>query len=154
VTKKTYNERLHNTDDMPRIEDMSENETFIKRYGGTQMLIAAPMQYNKIMARVPKGKIITSETVRAYLAKEAGATSTCHMTAGLFINICAHASVERGETDFPWWRTLRSKGELNDKCPEGLLGHKARLESEGHEIIPKGKKMYIKDYEKSLWDIE
>ena len=46
--------------------------------------------------------------------------------------------------------TLKSGGELNPKYPGGIEDQKARLESEGHRVIQKGKKYLVENYEKSL----
>jgi len=115
------------------------------------MLIAAPMQYNEIMAKIPEGKIITADRIRARLASQAGADVTCPLTAGLFTNVCAHAAVERGDRSFPWWRTLKAKGELNDKYPEG---QKLLLETEGHTVVQRGKRSFVADYENKLAELE
>jgi alkylated DNA nucleotide flippase Atl1 len=154
MAKKTNNKILNDSRDMPKIVDLSEKPKFVSRYGGTKMLIAAPLQYNEIMAKVPAGKIITSDKIRAFLANNAGADVTCPLTAGIFMNICAHASLERENDKIPYWRTVKSKGELNEKFPEGIDGQKLRLESEGHQIVQKGKKYFVKDYENLIWDIE
>lgn len=61
------------------------------------------------------------------------------------------SSVERGGTDeTPWWRTLKKDGELNEKYPEGIDGQKLRLEMEGHTVVQKGKRYFVKDYEQNL----
>ena len=154
MPKKTYNEKLNSPGKLPQIEDLSDKPEAVARFGGNRMLVAAPMQYNEIMAKVPEGKIITSDKVRAHLASQAGAHVTCPLTAGIFINICAHAAAERGDSGFPYWRTAKTKGELNEKYPEGIDGQKLRLEMEGHEVIQKGKRYFVKDYESKLWEIQ
>ncbi|MFB0920304.1 MAG: MGMT family protein [Oscillospiraceae bacterium] len=150
MAKKTYNEKLHSPGGLPKIEDLSEKPESVKRLGGTKMLIAAPMQYNEIMAKISYGKVTTVDRVRAYLAIEAKADVTCPLTAGIFINICAHASVERAADAIPWWRTLKSQGELNEKYPEG---QRLLLEAEGHTIIQKGKRYFVSNFEKKLFDL-
>jgi len=52
----------------------------------------------------------------------------------------------------PYWRTLKTGGELNEKYPGGVAAQAARLETEGHTIEPgKGKKPpKVKDYEQAL----
>ncbi len=58
-----------------------------------------------------------------------------------------------GKTDITaYWRTLKSKGELNEKYPGGVEAQSARLRAEGHTIEPaKGKKPpKVKDFEKAL----
>lgn len=151
MAKKTYNEKLHSTGDLPKLEDLLEKPEAAKRLGGAQMLIAAPMQYNDIMAKIPNGKITTVDRIRAYLAKQAGADVTCPLTAGIFTNICAHASVERIADEIPWWRTLKAKGELNEKYPEG---QKLLLEMEGHIIVQKGKRHFVLNFEENLFELE
>lgn len=69
------------------------------------------------------------------------------MTAGIFVNVCAHASVERGTDHIPWWRTLKARGELNEKYPDGIDGQKLRLEAEGHTILQRGKRYFVEEYE-------
>ena len=154
---KTYNEKLNSAGDLPKIVDISDQPKAVQRMGGTKMLIAEPMRYNGIMAGVPEGKVITVDRIRAYLAAQAGADFTCPLTAGIFTNICAHASEERDRSGtagehgkIPWWRTLRAKGELNEKYPEGIDGHKLRLEMEGHIVIQKGKRYFVLGYEEAL----
>ena len=151
MAKKTFNEKLQNSGDLPKIEDLSAKPEAVARFGGAKLLIAAPMQYNEIMARVPEGKVITVDRIRNYLAKQAHADATCPLTAGIFVNICAHAGMERNTEQIPWWRTLKSKGELNDKFPNG---QRTLLEMEGHIVIQKGKRWFVKDFEDKLYDLE
>jgi alkylated DNA nucleotide flippase Atl1 len=55
----------------------------------------------------------------------------------------------------PYWRTLKSKGELNEKYPGGLEGQTVRLQKEGHivEHDRKGRPKKVKDFEKSLVEV-
>ena len=57
---------------------------------------------------------------------------------------------EKGIT--PYWRTLKSGGELNPKYPGGVEDQAVRLKDEGHVVeAGRGKdKMKVKDYEKKL----
>ena len=126
----------------------------MKRFGGSKLLIATPLQYNEVMARVPEGKVITTDRIRAYLAEKSDADATCPLTAGIFINICAHASEERDIDKIPYWRTLKANGELNEKYPNGIDGQKLLLEMEGVTVFQKGKRYFVKNYEESLWDID
>ena len=153
MPKKTYNQKLNSPGDLPQIEDLSNKPDAVARFGGSKLLVAAPMQYNTVMARVPDGLVITMDRVRAYLAAEAGADATCPLTAGIFANICAHASEERDSDKIPWWRTLKTKGELNEKYPGGADGQKLLLEQEGHAVIQKGKRYFVKDFESVIWEI-
>ena len=150
MAKKSYNQKLTDSKDLPVITPVSDPKT-IARYGGGQMLIAPPLSYDAIMKAVPKGKVITSDRIRDYLAKKHGADYTCPLTAGIFINIAAHASEERGGTDpTPYHRTLRKEGELNEKYPGGIEIQKMWLEAEGHTVIQKGKRYFVENYRDAL----
>lgn len=75
-------------------------------------------------------------------------------TTGIFSWIAAHAAVEaaaEGAKDTtPYWRTLKSKGELNPKYPGGIAGLKRKLSGEGHNVIQKGKRFFVEDFETRL----
>ena len=118
------------------------------------MLIAAPLQYHQKMAKVPLGKLTTTAHIRAQLAAEAGADLTCPLTAGIFVNIAARASVEQQDASFGYWRTLKSGGELNEKYPEGIEGQSLRLMAEGHQVIQRGKRSFVIGYEDQLADLK
>lgn len=66
--KKTYNEKLQGSKDMHKIEEITDPKQIL-RYGGTKLLIAPPLIYDKVMRTVPKKKVITLDYLRAYLAK-------------------------------------------------------------------------------------
>jgi alkylated DNA nucleotide flippase Atl1 len=56
---------------------------------------------------------------------------------------------ETGSGDItPYWRTLKSKGELNEKYPGGVEAQAALLEKEGHTIDRRKKTPVVKDWEK------
>ncbi len=152
MAKRSFNDKLHDSADMPKISIL-EDPKAIAQYGGTKLLIAPPIAYDELMRKVPAGKLITSDRIRAHLATRYGADNTCPLTAGIFINIAAKASLERGMDETPFWRTLKKDGELNEKYPEGIEGQKQRLELEGHTVIQKGKRYFVKDYEKALYQL-
>ena len=154
MAKKTFNEKLHFSGDLPKVETITNPKT-VARFGGTRMAVAPATDYDTIMKKIPKGKLITSSEIRNVIAKKYKADYTCQLTAGIFINIAANASRERecqGSKDLtPYWRTLKKDGELNEKYPDGTDAQQKFLESEGHEIIKKGKRYFVKDYEKKLF---
>ena len=86
------------------------------------------------------------------MAKKYKAGCACPMTAGIFINVAANASEERGGKNItPWWRTLKKDGQLNEKFPGGIDHQKMLLEQEGHTVIQKGKRYLVENYEKKLY---
>lgn len=154
MAKKTFNEKLNDSKNMPEVKVITDPKS-VARYGGERMLIAPPLAYDEIMRSVPKGKVITAGRIRDYLAVKHHADFTCPLTAGIFMNIAAHASAERGNNNpTPFFRTLKKDGELNEKYPDGIDGQKLLLEMEGHKIIQKGKRYFVKDYEQKLWEID
>lgn len=156
MSRKTFNDKLKDSKDMPKIV-VIENKRSIDRYGGQNMLIAPPIFYNGIMSEIPYGKVITAKDIREFLAKRIGADFTCPMTTGIFINLSARASCERDGDRIPFWRTLKTDGELNPKYPGGIEYQKKKLEDEGHEIYTRGRKnirYFVKDYENNLYNLE
>jgi len=158
VPKKSFNEKLNNAKGLPKVEFINFDNKMAKRFGCGHMLVAAPIEYDEAMKKIPKGKLITSDEIRAYLAKKHGADFTCQLTAGIFINIAANASQERedsGRKDLtPYWRTLKKGGTLNEKYPGGIDRQRMLLEMEGHEVIQKGKRYFVKDFEKALYQLK
>ena len=153
--KKDFNKMMNNNKDMPKIVRIDDPEG-IKKWGGEYMVIAPPLSYDAYMKKIPKGKVITSSEIRKRVAKDNKVDVTCPLTAGIFINICAWASHQRKDDITPYWRVLKTNGELNPKYPGGIDDQKKKLESEGHKIIEKGtknKKYYVEDYEKSLYKL-
>ena len=151
--KTTFNQKLRDSRDMPKVVEVTDPKAKAI-FGGSKLLIAEPMAYDRIMRTVPPGKVVTADGIRQYLAKKHGADATCPLTAGIFITLAAKASLERGTDPTPYWRTLKKDGELNEKYPEGIDGQKLHLEMEGHTVIQKGKKYYVKDYREKLFKID
>ena len=106
------------------------------------------------MRRVPRGKLITINEIRSALAQKHGATVGCPITTGIFAWIAAHAADEAStagkKRTTPYWRTLKSGGELNAKYPGGIAALKKLLEAEGHRVVPKGKRWLVEGYEANL----
>jgi len=88
------------------------------------------------------------------LARTHGATVGCPITTGIFAWIAAHAAKEAAaegkKKTTPYWRTLKTGGELNAKYPGGVAALKKLLEAEGHNVIPKGKRWLVEGYADKL----
>ena len=151
--KKDFNAMLHDNKDMPKFQIITDIKS-IEKYGGSKMYFAPPIDYDKVMRKIPHGKVITVERIRKYFAEQSGADFTEPITAGIFVSISAWASYQRSENETPYWRTLKANGELNPKYPGGIDEQRLRLEAEGHTILSKGRtnvKYYVKDYENVLF---
>jgi alkylated DNA nucleotide flippase Atl1 len=145
MARLTYNQKLNDSRNFPVVKEITDIKQAL-RHGGPKMLIAPPLAYDAAMRAVPFGRVITADAVRTVLAKAHGADFTCPLTAGIFINVAAHASAERGTFDTPYWRTLKAGGELNEKYPGGIDDQKLRLEAEGHRIEKRGARWFVADY--------
>ena len=81
----------------------------------------------------------------------------CPITCGIFAWIAAHAAEEAasaGESDItPYWRTLKTGGELNPKYPGGIEQLRVMLEAEGHRVVPKGRRYLVANYEQHVVDL-
>jgi len=150
--RKSWTEKLADSRGLPRVEKVTEKMS--KRWGTGTVVIPAPMEVDEIMRKVPEGKLVTINEIRAALAKKHKATIGCPITTGIFAWIAAHAAEEQrqeGKKDItPYWRTLKTGGVINPKYPSGVESQKELLEKEGHKVIQKGKKYVVVDYKKSL----
>jgi alkylated DNA nucleotide flippase Atl1 len=150
--RSTWQEKLANDKGLPKVEAIPDKMS--KRWGEGTVAIPAPKEIDDIMKKVPRGKLITINDIRRSIAGRHGASIGCPMTTGIFAWIAASAAAEEEaegkEQITPYWRTLKSGGELNPKYPGGVEGQRARLEAEGHRVVPRGKKYVVEDFEKSL----
>ena len=151
MRKKSWTEKLADSKDLPRIERITGKMS--KRWGSGTVVIPAPKEVEAIMRKIPRGKLITINEIRAALAKKHGATIGCPITTGIFAWIAANAAEEQraeGRKDItPYWRTLKSGGIVNEKYPD-LRRQVKLLEEEGHKLIRKGKKYIVEGFEESL----
>src|SRR5437016_9774919 len=135
--KKTWSEKLADSKDLPKVARVRGKMT--KRWGPGIMVIPAPLEVDGLMKQVPKGRVVTINELRTALAAKHKADFACPITTGIFSWIAAHAAAEAeaegAKRVTPYWRTLKTGGELNPKYPEGVEGIAKRLRAEGHKII-------------------
>ncbi len=150
--KKTWREQLMDSKDLPKVVQLNENGQIHLK--AKTMAIPSPLAVDAIMAKVPKGKLTTIDEIRRQVAKDNCADIGCQLTCGIFAWIVANAAEEAaaaGEKKItPYWRTLKSNGELNPKYPGGVEAQKKRLEAEGHTIFQKRVKWFVEDFEAKL----
>ncbi len=155
--RKSWQEKLADDKDLPRVVEITDKMS--ARWGTGTVVIPAPREVDEIMRQVPRGKLVTMTEIRALLAQKHGATIGCPLTTGMFANIAARAAEEaaaEGKRNItPYWRTLKSSGELNEKFPGGVEAQAAHLKEEGHTIEPgKGKKPpKVRDFERALQEL-
>jgi len=139
--KKSMREKLADSKDLPKT-----------------IVVPAPLEVDALMKQVPPGKIATITEIRATLARQHRTDVACPMTTGIFAWMAAQAAEEAeaaGEADItPYWRTLKTGGELNAKYPGGIKDQKRRLEAEGHKVAKKGRTTIVRDFERALFRFE
>ena len=150
--KKSWQEKLADSKDLPKVEKITENMS--QRWGTGTFVIHAPIEVDALMKKIPKGKLITINEIREFLAKKHKASIACPITTGIFAWVAAHAAkeaeLEGKKRITPYWRTLKTGGILNEKYPGGIEGLTKLLEKEGHKVIQKGKKHIVVDYDKKI----
>src|SRR6266480_267315 len=135
--KKSWRQKLANNKGLPKVGEVSGKMS--KRRGEGTMVIPAPVEVDELMKTVPKGRLVTINELRAALAARHKVTFACPITTGIFSWIAAHAAAEAeaagAKRITPYWRTLKTGGELNPKYPGGLPALRSRLQAEGHRIL-------------------
>ena len=120
------------------------------------MVIPAPLEVDALMKQVPRGRLATINELRAALAARHHTSFACPLTTGIFSWIAAHAANEAEEGGAkritPYWRTLKTGGEINPKYPGGAEQVARRLRAEGHSIAQRGKRVFVAHYEKALFN--
>jgi hypothetical protein len=147
--RKTWREKLADDKDLPRVIKLEGKVA--TRFGNGTMVIPAPREVDALMRKVPRGKLTTIDQLRAALATKHGTTTACPITTGIFAWIAAYAADEAadaGEANVtPYWRALKAKGELNPKYPGGIPAISARLRAEGHAVVSRGKRWFVREFE-------
>lgn len=149
--KRSWREKLADDKGLPRVERIEGDRT--RRWGEGTFVIPAPREVDALMRKVPEGRLLLMDDLRAALAREHGATIACPLTTGIFAWIASHAAAEAealGETGItPYWRTLKVRGEINPKYPGGVEEVVRRLEAEGHRVVRRGKRYFVVGYEEA-----
>jgi hypothetical protein len=152
--RKSWREKLADDKGFPKLIDAAKS----KRGGAGTCVIPAPREVDELMRQLPQGKLTTIDELRKTLARRHRATTACPITTGIFAWIAANAAAEsaaEGAKEItPYWRTLKSKGELNPKYPGGIPELTRTLSGEGHTIVKKGKRFFVANFEAHLAALE
>jgi len=151
--KKSWREKLADDKGLPRVSKVTGR--MIRRWGTGTFVIPAPREVDALMKQVPEGRVVTINELRAALAARHKVNFACPITTGIFSWIAAHAAAEAemegAKRITPFWRTLKTGGEVNPKYPGGVEGIAKRLRAEGHKIVAKGRRKLVADYENKLF---
>jgi alkylated DNA nucleotide flippase Atl1 len=158
--KKSWQEKLADKKGLPKILKLEEKfpcYNAVHKMGakiGDEVVLVNPEEVVEIMRKVPEGKVITIVEICKQIAKEHGVKPCCSLTTGIFIMTAANAAEEAAKEgkslNIPYWRTLKADGFLNAKYLGGAEAHKKLLEKEGFNILQKGRKFFVNDYDKHL----
>lgn len=147
--ERSWREKLADSKDFPKVAEIDCTKS--KRWGEGTFVIPAPLEVDAAMKKVRSGQLTTIDAIRKALAKKHQATIACPITTGIFAWIAAHAAEEDEQAGrkriTPYWRTLKTGGELNPRYPGGIANLRARLAAEGHRIVRKGARHFVADYE-------
>lgn len=151
--KNSWREKLADDKGLPKICKVTGKLT--KRWGEGRFVVPAPREVDALMKQVPKGRVVTINELRAALARKHKTDFACPITTGIFSWIAAHAAAEAeaegAKRITPYWRTLKTGGEINPKYPGGVQSVARRLQVEGHPTVNKGKRLLVLDYERKLF---
>jgi len=158
---KSWQEKMEDKKDTPKILILEKRfpcYNAVHKKGaeiGDKIVLVNPREVEGLMNRVPEGKLTTLIDICHELASQYKVKGCCTLTAGIFTMTAANAAEEmisEGKpNNLPYWRTLKSNGELNPKYPGGLQRHQMLLEKEGYSIVWKGKRAFVEDFDKYLY---
>jgi len=83
-----------------------------KFYGSGSMLHPELDQIKDTIAKIPKGKVASIDTLGSFLAKEYGTDVTCPMRLGNGIKKLSKESLDREQAEVPFWRVIKKDKKM------------------------------------------
>lgn len=124
---------------------------------GKWLVIPDALEIQALIRQVPPGKLITMQQMGNHFANKHLVDQCCPLTLGIFTSIIARAVNEEEEQGSvgltPWWRVLKTNGELNPKYPGEGVTQRNKLTAEGHTIVEIGKRMQVEGFRYLLIDL-
>jgi len=158
--KKSWQEKLADKKSLPKTLKLEKSfpcYNAVHKMGaeaGDEVVLVNPSEVVEVMKKVPKGKLVTIVEICKTIAKKHQVKGCCSLTTGIFImtaaNAAEEASTQGKDLGIPYWRTLKADGFLNEKFSGGAEAQKKNLENEGFNVIRKGKRFLVQDYQKFL----
>ncbi|MET3441297.1 alkylated DNA nucleotide flippase Atl1 [Variovorax paradoxus] len=147
-TKKSWRDRLAGYPHLPNVKEIPL--PMRKRHGEGTIATPSPREIEEAMRGVPEGRLATVFGIGEDIAVRHHATIGRTVTTAIFAHMVAHAAEEAVQPDArtPYWRTLKSGGELNAKYPGGIEAQMTKLEAEGHTVVQRGKRYFVEDFAK------
>ncbi len=119
---KTWQEKFQ-SDRKPEVKLLSFDFAGLKR--GTTMLVSSPAEIDKFIRKIPTGKSVSIEELRAALAKKHKADSACPASTPIFLRVVSEAAFEaiKAGKSFdevtPFWRVVHPESKLAQKLESG-----------------------------------
>jgi alkylated DNA nucleotide flippase Atl1 len=140
---------------MTNLEDsIVEIAPQLERFFGTsgRMLKPCAATVAALVAKIPAGQVVTTDSLRRTLADQFGVEVACpYDTKMALLEISNDSSLNQSGLNVPFWRVVKANGELNPKYPGGLEAQVALLQSEGFTVDDSGKKPRIKPFKDKLF---
>ena len=135
--KKSWKDKFEaKNDDFQSIKDTKKGK----------MYISSPIEIDKIIRKVPSGKLITTKIITEVLTKKYKVDYTCPLTTGIFVSIIANKVEEelsqgKSVKDVtPYWRVIKKDGQIYEKYLGKPSKQMQYLKKEGFKfIMPKAK---------------
>jgi len=91
---------------------------------GDEVVLVYPSEVEALMKLIPKSKLTTLIEICKKIADQYHVRGCSTLTAGIFTMTAANTAEEmktQGKpNELPYWRTLKSNGELNPTYPGGI----------------------------------
>ncbi|MEM2889014.1 MAG: MGMT family protein [Candidatus Bathyarchaeia archaeon] len=158
--RKSWQEKLADKNGFPKVLKLEKEfpcYNAVHKMGaelGDEVVLVNPSEVVEVMKNVPKGKLATIIEICKKIAQNHNVKGCCSLTTGIFIMAAANAAEEARkqgkDLGVPYWRTLKADGSLNEKFPGGAEAQKELLENEGFNVIRKGRKFFVENYQRFL----
>jgi alkylated DNA nucleotide flippase Atl1 len=126
----------------------------LERFLGTsgRMLKPCAATVAALVAQIPNGQVVTTDSLRHKLADQFGVEVACpYDTKMALLEISTDSSLNHSGLNVPYWRVVKANGELMPKFAGGLEVQVALLKSEGFTVDDSGKKPRIKPFKDKLF---
>ena len=101
-----------------------------------------------LVAQIPSGQVVTTESLRRTLANRFGVEVTCPYDTKMAL---LEMSNDLSLNHVPFWRVVKANGELLPKIAGGFESQAGLLRTEGFVVDNSGKKPRIKAFKDKLF---
>ena len=127
------------------IVDIPENR--VKFFGAHgKMLLPSPATVETLLMKISEKKLITTNLICKELTREFKVQGTCPVTTKKALQ----ALLDNPSSTLPYWRVLKTNGELITSFSKSAKDQGSRLQQEGFKIDSKGKVPKVQNFKESL----